>query len=180
MENLQKNTSGVWSDLPTWAKGVIAVAVTGTLVFVGYKIYKKVNVSEQDKEEKQRREEEEKLLKEETVKEQKKLNRTYQKSQYISFANNIFNLFNGCMDTDFGASDYSKAAIILKSMKNDLDVAELINAYGTRQRTCLGFDVKGKDSLMTTIGEVWKSPFYSKMKENINNDWANKHIKYRV
>lgn len=49
MEDL-KNT-GVWSGLPTWAKGTIAVGLTIGVVYVGYKVYKKIGDKKEEKKE---------------------------------------------------------------------------------------------------------------------------------
>lgn len=45
-----KNT-GVWSGLPTWAKGTIAVGLTIGVVYVGYKVYKKIGDKKEEKKE---------------------------------------------------------------------------------------------------------------------------------
>jgi len=181
MADLKQNTVGLFSGLPMWAKGVIAIAVTGTLVFVGYKVYKKINVSEEDKEEKERNEKESVEQKKEEKKIAKKVTPSFRESEYIAYADTLFNLYNGCVvDTKTWLEELTKAADILMRMKNDLDVSKLITAYGTRQRTCAGFNIKGKDSLMVTIKSALSTPIFSKMKKNINGNWANKFITYRV
>jgi hypothetical protein len=181
MADLKQNTVGLFTGLPIWAKGVIAIAVTGTLVFVGYKVYKKLNVSEQEKEEKERNEEKSSEQKKEENKNAKKVTPTFKESQYISFADILFNYYNGCVvDPQSWLEKYTKAANILMSMKNDLDISKLINSYGTRQRTCAGFNIKGKDDLLTTIQSALSNPIFNKMKKNINNNWANKFITYRI
>ena len=184
MANVIKQ-AGFFSDIPPIIKGIIALAVTGTVVFVGYKVYKKLNVSKQDKEDKAREKEQEKLEEKEQKNLEKKLSPSYLGSEYITFANDLFKSFDGCLDFDLGVNSYTKAVNILLSMKNDLDVSKLIDAYGTRQRTCnvLGLhkvDVSGKDGLFTTIRNVWSNPIFSKIKSNINNNWANKNIKNRI
>jgi hypothetical protein len=174
MADLKQNAAGLFSGLPTWAKGVIAVAVTGTLVFVGYKIYTKTFKSDEEKEAEKRKENELKFQKKEEKKEQKKVYPTYKESEYLAYADTIFNTFNGC-----GAGAYPPVERALMAMKNDLDVAKLITAYGTRQRTCLGVDTKGKDGLLVSITDEWDE-IYKSSRNRVNNDWANKNIKYRV
>ena len=65
------------------------------------------------------------------------------------------------------------------AMKNDLDVAKLISAYGTRQRTCLGIDTEDKQGLLASLASEW-TEVYGSSRKKINNDWANKRITYRV
>jgi len=178
MATLKENTVGLFSDLPTWAKGVIAIAVTGTVIFVGYKVYKKVFKSDEEKDAEKRKQDELKFQKKEEKKESVKVNPTYKESEYIAYADTLFNELNSCFDS---APTVEK---ILMSMKNDLDVSKLITAYGKRQRTnCVGLDTGGVDGLLVSLRAKWVSGVgtgYNYFIKRVNNDWANKHITYRV
>jgi hypothetical protein len=159
--------------LPSWSKGVIAVAVTGAAVFIGYKIYKLIS-DKQSAEDKQREKDVESSLNKQLVEQGVKLNPTYKANQYISYANSIFGELNG-----FGAGSALVIEKALMAMKNDLDVLNLIKAYGTRQRTVFGIDKAGKQDLMSSLATEWAS-LNDSSKKKINNDWANKNIKYRI
>lgn len=167
MKNLQ--TQG----LPSWAKGVIAIAVTGAAVFIGYKIYKLIT-DKQGKEDKEREKDIEKDIDKSITKGNEKLNANYTTAQYISYANSIFDELNG-----FGAGSALVIEKTLMAMKNDLDVLNLIKAYGTRQRTVFGINKAGKQDLISSLATEWVA-LNNSSKKKINNDWANKGIKYKL
>lgn len=167
MKNLQIQ------GLPSWAKGIIAITVTGTAVFLGYKIYKLVT-DKQGKEDKEREKDIEKDIDKSITKENVKLNANYTTAQYISYANSIFDELNG-----FGAGSALVIEKALMAMKNDLDVLNLIKAYGTRQRTVFGINKAGKQDLISSLSTEWVA-LNNSSKKKINNDWANKGIKYKL
>lgn len=173
MANLKGSTASFLSDIHPIFKGIIAVAVTGTIIFVGYKVYKKFNVSQQDKDAIKRKEEEDKLVQSEIKKNEIKASLSYPASSYIDYANQIYDALNGCAFLGF-----EKVKTISMKMKNNLDVATLIKAYGNRQRTCLKIDIGGNDSLLTTIRVSCE--VNCGFIDEINNDWSNKRITYRI
>jgi hypothetical protein len=159
--------------LPSWSKGIIAIAVTGAAAFIGYKIYKLL-ANKGDAEERERQKEVEASLNKQIVKQGVRLNPTYNTNQYIAYADSIFNELNG-----FGAGRADVVERALMDMKNELDVLNLIKAYGKRQRTVLGIEKGGKEELLTALASEWTSVQNSSRKK-VNNDWANKNIKYRI
>jgi hypothetical protein len=159
--------------LPTWAKGVIAVAVTGTLVFVGYKVYTKGFKSQEEKDAEKRAADEKKQLEKELKKDTIKVNPSYPLSQYTGFADAIYDGVRYCVGDDYDAVENT-----LKKMKNDLDVVQLIKNYGSRQRYCFGIPAGDAQTLFPTV--VAELGADSSRIKKINNDWANKNIKYRI
>lgn len=98
---------------------------------------------------------------------------TYISSNYVEFADTIWNKrkFKFGIDNDEkGATD------ILKKMKNDLDVALLIRAYGLRRDWFFGIETGERMGLFTAIREKVGSSLI----ESVNTDWAKKGIRYRV
>jgi hypothetical protein len=160
-------------QLPPQAKLVIGIAITGTAIFIGYKIYKLI-FDKQGREDKEREKEVEKNIKEQIIKESKKVNPSYTKAQYITYADSIFNELNGC-----GAGRHDVVERALMAMKHDLDVLNLIQAYGSRQRTCLKVNTGEKDNLLTSLNDEWTA-LQDSSRKKVNNDWANKKIKYKV
>ena len=76
----------IFTGLPKWAQGVIAVAIVGGLGYVGYKIYKKINKSDKEKADID--------IKKQTQLEYqqniKNLKPTFPASQYPAMANQIY------------------------------------------------------------------------------------------
>jgi hypothetical protein len=159
------------TQLPSWAKGVIGIAITGTAIFIGYKIYTLMS-DKQGREDKEREKEAEKSIQDQIVKEGKKVNANFTKAEYIGFANSIYNDLNGCTQS------FNKVRDILMKMKNDLDVLNLIKAYGNRQRTCFKINVGGNDDLITTVRN--SCSIGCGFINEVNNNWANKKIKYKI
>ena len=83
------------SDLPKWAKGVIAIAVVGGVGYIAYKIYKKIKESQDKKNQadvvKDAKKEEQDLIK-------SGMKYTHPLSVYSSSANFIQNSLDGCED----------------------------------------------------------------------------------
>jgi hypothetical protein len=159
--------------LPPQVKLVIGIAITGTAIFIGYKIYKLI-FDKQGREDKEREKEAEKNIQEQIIKEGKKVNASYNKAQYIAYADSIFNELNGC-----GAGRQDVVERALMAMKHDLDVLNLIQAYGNRQRTCLKVNTGEKDNLLTSLNDEWTA-LQASSRKKVNNDWANKKIKYKI
>jgi hypothetical protein len=111
------------SDLPQWAKGLIGVAIVGTLVYVGYKVYKSIGKM-QEKE----------MLKKEDKAVALELDKlvssgkppTIPKSELLGMANKLFTAMDG-WGTDFFAI-YGT----LNRLKTYSDLLGLFDAYGIR------------------------------------------------
>lgn len=111
------------SDLPKWAKGIIAVAIVGGVGFIAYKIYKKIQQSNEEKgskqENSQAQSELDKLIK-------KGIKPTYQQSQYSSYANTLWEAMDG-----YGTNE-DLIMRVFANLKNDADFLSLSKAYGIR------------------------------------------------
>jgi len=91
---------------------------------------------------------------------------TYPKSQYAGWANVLEGATDGC------GTNVTAILSVMGNMKNDLDVTELIKAYGTRTNSCL-FSSAELALRSTLHAEDSKTP------ELVNNMFKKKGIKYR-
>jgi len=171
-----------YKELPAWAKGVVIVGGVGLVFVVGRPIYKKLFPSPEEKANTN-------VLKDSTksIKDLKSkgMVSSIPETQYSILANQLYNLAG----YNIIGNQYGQAETILKNLKNDLEVALLINAYGVRKTHDALFPfgedqdlfsmVKskiGNDMLNTsaiTHGSNWR------LKE-INSDWAKKGITYKL
>lgn len=164
-----------YKDLPPWAKGVVIVGGVALLAYAGIRISKAIFPSEKRRKE---RELEKDVMEE--IKEAEKTGKkpSYADSSYLQYANTIHNAMQYCVGDDYGT-----VVDIAKRMMNDLDVAKLIKAYGTRQRYCFGIPSGGKDDLFTAIraelGQEFAGLTSYRVKQ-INSDWQSKGIKYKI
>lgn len=114
----------VFSELPPWAKGVVAVVGTGVVVFIGYQIYAKIQDNMKHagdyKEEKDVKDDLKDLA-------NNNVKPSYTDSQYSAWANQLFSAFDGYQ------SDESVVYRVFVNMKNDADVLKLIKAFGVRE-----------------------------------------------
>jgi len=98
---------------------------------------------------------------------------TYNSTNYVEFADIIWNKrkYNLAFDNDEQA-----AVDILKKMRNDLDVALLLKAYGLRRDYFFGIETGQAMGLFTAVRE--KVP--ASLIEQVNTEWAKRGITYRV
>ena len=125
MDSNKNKAIGVFGQLPTWAKGVIAIALTGAALYGGYKIYlwvkKKHELEGSNKENK------------DTSRELSELNRnpktaqTLSKSDADAIANQIFAAMDG-----YG-TDTRKIVKQLMYIKNK---ADWMNLRCSRESMC--------------------------------------------
>lgn len=102
---------------------------------------------------------------------------SYPISQYDAMANQIYE------GTKYGIGDnYPMVSKTLRMMKNNADVAKLIQAYGARQNYVFGIPVGEKKDLFTNVRSELGSNFgfFSGHITDINDDWAKKGIKYKL
>lgn len=156
------------------ASPVIQYTIAGAGLFIAYKIYKILFKNEQEQTNQQIIQQAEKEKKEL----EKKYKLTFPVSQYPIFANLIYE------STKYGIGDnYGAVVTTLKKLKNDLDVATLIKAYGSRQNYIFGIPAGEKRDLFTNIKAELGNEYgglTSYRIDQINNDWQKKGIKYRV
>lgn len=165
----------LFSGLPDWSKGVLAIIGVGTLITVGYIVYKKViDKTDEDKKDKE--------LKGSVSDEISKFIKAGQKqsfndSQYLQDAETIHSAIRVC-----AGDDYDTAEKTLKKMKNDLDVALLIRAFGKRQDYCFGIPTAEMNLfpyIRKELGAEWAG-LTSYRVNRINSDWKKKGITYQI
>lgn len=164
-----------YKELPPWAKG--AVVVGGGLVafLVLKRVYKAVFPTEAEIRNKAL----ERNIDSEISKMQGSGKKpTFSDSNYNAFANTIYNSMR------FAAGDsYSNVESTMKRMQNDLDVAKLIKAFGTRQDYFFGLPAGNPMDLFTYVqkelGNDWGGLTGYRV-TRINEDWKKKGIKYQI
>lgn len=156
-----------YKDLPPWAKGVVVVGGLGMIYIVGSKIYTALKPKPQ-----------------EIVNVENDINRlevkmqpSYGDASYDQYANTIYNAQRTSMGNDSGA--ILDVALL---MKNDLDIAKLVKAYGTRQDYAFGFPTE-KYGLFGAMRKGIEADLFGAFAYRIgkvNSDWASKGITYQI
>ena len=149
------------ADTPKWAKGLIVAAVIGGVVYVVAKVAKKASGTTMP----------------DVAGDIRKLQNkgqvaSYPKGQYDIFANTLKQAFFG-----YG-TDEAAVFGVFSNMKNDIDVAELVKAFGIWQVPCdwwRPFDSCGDGDLAAAM----TSELDSDEIKQVNTILANKGIQYR-
>lgn len=164
-----------YTELPAWAKGVVVVGGGLVAFLVLRSVYKAVFPSQEQKRNRQLIQDVNNEIKELQFKGQKP---SFVESQYLTFANTIFNGIRYCVGDDYGVVEDT-----LKKMKNDLDVAKLVQAFGKRRRACFGIPTGGEDDLFTSV-QAELGQEYAGLTNyrigRINADWKKKGITYQI
>ena len=117
------------TGLPSWAKGVIAVALIGVGAFVLYKVYKFVEGSDRRK-----TKEADDVIKEQEKEIKAEINKGETPSRplstYKSSANTIFELLDGCETL---SSEIKVIQEVVKQVKKPLDWKLLSREFGTKK-----------------------------------------------
>lgn len=167
-----KGVLDIYSELPSWSKGVIAlsfVAILLFLIFIIYKAFNKKDIEGTSFDIK-------KINKEIDSFRKKGLLQSYNNSQYDSFADSIYKSMRY-----LGQDDYDRVEKVLIKMNNDLDVALLIKSFGLRQDYIFGFPVHGKMDMITYLQKELETDwFWNDRVSYINKDWAKKGITYKL
>lgn len=146
------------TGLPAWAKGIIAVGVIGGGAYLIYKVFKKgKDILKPDEAKKD-------------VKELEKAGQiaSYMDAQYIGFADAIYAARAG--NNIFGTDEDAIYAVFMR-MKNDLDIAKLITAFGVRR---LSYSFQE-----STLGGFLKDDLDSEEIDTINTILKKKGISYQ-
>lgn len=164
-----------YKDLPSWAKGVVVVGGAFAVFMIGSRIYKIVFPSESEKKNKE--------LAKNVDSEISNLSKnglkpSFADSNYNTFANTIYNSMRYAVGDDYGTVE-----VTMKKMKNDLDVAKLVKAFGQRQDYAFGIPVGSSMDLLTFVqkelGNDWGGLTNYRVR-NINADWKKKGINYQL
>jgi len=163
-----------YSQLPSWSKGVIAVLGMGVIGFVGYKTYQAINKTTAEKKDKELASD----INDEISKFKKDgLKQSFLNSEYLQDAETIHHAIAVC-----AGDDYSTAENVLKKMKNNLDVALLIKAFGKRQDYCFGIPTSEMNLftyLSKELGSEWLGLTRYRL-DRVNSDWKKKGITYKL
>jgi hypothetical protein len=156
-----------YKDLPPWAKGVVVVGSLGIAYIIGSKIYASLKPKPQDVVNVQN----------DIEKLETKMQPSYGDASYDQYANTIYNAQRTSAGNDSGA-----ILDVAKLMKNDLDVAKLVKAYGTRQDYAFGFptDSYGLFGAMRKGIEADLFGAFAYRIGKVNSDWASKGITYQI
>jgi hypothetical protein len=163
-----------YKDLPAWAKGVALVGAGVIVYFVGYRIYKYAFPSNAEK----RNKELANNIQSEIIKAKEQgLTPSYADSNYNTMANTIYNSMRYAVGDNYGL-----VVDTMKNMKNNLDVAKLIKAFGMKQDYVFGLPEGSPKDLFTFVqselgNEYGVANFRIK---SINSDWAKKGITYKL
>lgn len=175
VKNFTQNTYQAFMALPGWAKGVIGVGVGVGVFFVGKKLY---NFAFPSPEDKANRALANAIDAEINAQKKAGMVTSFPESSFATFANTIYEGMRYCVGDNYGSVETT-----LKQMKNDLDVATLIKAFGIRQNYCFGVNVGSPMDLMTFVRKELGNDFGGLTDyrvQAINNDWAKKGIKYKI
>ena len=116
----------IFKGLPSWAQGVLAIAVVGGAAFVAYKIYQKVKSTTGNKDEKK--------VVNENLSEFDKLQKQGQKLSkpipaYQQTINDIVTKLNGCEDI---RSEGQVIEALIKVVKKPIDWYYLVSKFGNK------------------------------------------------
>ena len=164
-----------YKDLPPWAKGVVVVGGALVVYLVGSRVYRAVFPTEAQR---KNRELEKNIDSEISKLQGNGKKASFSDSNYNTFANTIYNSMRFAVGDDYGTVE-----LTLKRMKNDLDVAKLIKAFGVKQDYFFGLPTGDKMDLFTYIQKELGNEYGGLTNyrvKNINADWKKKGITYQI
>jgi hypothetical protein len=127
------NAKGFYSELPTWAKGTVAVVAVGSLVLLGIAIRNAIKTGKGNKEDKEfgkETQEELDLLLNQGVQP------TLSDAQATSLANLVESSLSGC---ELSGTEEQVVKSILAGVQNQADWVKLQNVYGIRTTDNCGY-----------------------------------------
>ena len=164
-----------YKDLPPWAKGVVVVGGAVVVYLVGSRVYRAVFPTDAQR---KNRELEKNIDSEISKMQGNGKKASFSDSNYNTFANTIYNSMRFAIGDDYGTVEST-----LKRMKNDLDVAKLIKAFGLKQDFFFGLPAGDKMDLFTFVqkelGNEYGGLTNYRVKK-INEDWTKKGITYQI
>jgi hypothetical protein len=164
-----------YKELPPWAKGVVVVGGAVVVYLVGSRVYRAVFPTEAQR---KNRELEKNIDSEISKMQSNGKKASFSDSNYNTFANTIYNSMRFAVGDDYGTVEST-----LKRMKNDLDVAKLIKAFGLKQDYFFGLPTGDKMDLFTYIQKELGNEYGGLTNyrvKRINEDWSKKGISYQI
>lgn len=159
-----------FSELPQWAKGVIAVALVGGIAYGVYAISKALRDRAENKEDKE--EQKDWTSEEENINKDPKRKATLSSAQFRSMANKIYSAMDG-----YGTDEEAIVAVF-RSLKTDGDFVGLQKAFGIR--TIDSGYLNPAPNFKGTLTAAITDELSNYYKQRINKILADKKIKYRV
>lgn len=156
------------SDMPSWAKGIIGIALLGGIAIVSYKVYKKIKQIELLKGSKQENNEASKEL-DKVIASGGKL--SYPTSQYSTYANIIWSAMDG-----YG-TDTDAVMRVFANLKTNADFLALNKAFGVRTISSGAFNPSSDYKGSLSGAMVSELPNY-KLRD-INTSMSKKGITYK-
>ena len=156
-----------YKDLPSWAKGITIVGLLGLTYIVGNKIFLALKPKPQEI----------KNIEDDITNLQTKQQPTYPASSYDNYAETIYQAQRTSLSNDSGT-----ILDLAKLMKNDLDVALLVKAYGNRTDYVFGVP-SDNYTLFGAMRKGIESDLFGAFGyrlNSVNKDWESKGITYRI
>lgn len=125
MSNNTDKAIGVFQGLPSYAKGVIVIAITAGIMFAGYKGYTYFQKQQEDKKNKQEADDASK----EFDRASKTDRISFPPINYITASNSIQQYLNGCELTN---AEIGVVEEIMKTVKKPIDWYYLVKTFGNR------------------------------------------------
>lgn len=164
-----------YKDLPSWAKGVVVLGLGLTAFYVGRRLYFGLFPTDAQRKNKELVNN---INTDIAAAQKSGMKPSFSDANYNTFANTIYNSMRFAVGDDYGTVEET-----LKKMKNDLDVAKLIAAFGTRQNYAFGIPVGSKMDLFTFVQAELGNDFAGLTNyrvKRVNEDWKKKGIRYQI
>ena len=163
MESKSEKALGFFKDIPGWAKGVIIILIIAIVAWVVYKFVKAAGFKTEEE-----REKEQEIKKDKDMFIEQGQKPSYSRTWYRSAADKLY----GCgAGQRFGGTDESCIYAVFVSLKNDLDLTLLFEAFGERRK---GFSLTDANLGGWLADELNREELAA-----LNNILARRKIKYR-
>jgi hypothetical protein len=159
----------VWSGLPTWAKGTIAVGGLAVIYFAGRGIWKRIiqNIDKQkDLKVQYDAKTEERQLAQQGIK------RTLTDAQLQAMCQKLVQSFDGCGTTEESVYE------VMRQMKNKADVLALVSTYGIRKYDQCNWN-EGFGDNEYTLPRAMESELDTAEMREVNKILSSKGIQYQ-
>ncbi len=162
MSSTSNKITGVFKDLPGWAKGVIALIIVIVIIVIVYVAYQ--NLKGKTQEQKDVRDVKDDL----NSMISQGIKPSYTDSYFDGWAAELIAAFDGC------GTDLPPVFRVFSNMKNEADILKLLSIYGTRPYSACGWGTNSF-SLPRAISDELDASEVAK----INAMFASKGIQYR-